>query len=182
MQEDEAVAADELLELEEPLQLVLSGGRTAPGPSVVETAVFEDAMAFAAGYVAFKCHHVDSSLGVPMGRATPEQLAAVPSTWLLTINRGRLFVPTARWMGVVRAFEVNFKMIMGDTASQEPGIMTKLMALIRAKDPQLDQRVARKLASTRLHFCLRRLNNNRKAARAERRAARQLAHHSSSSK
>ena len=110
----------------------------------MEAAVFEDAMAFAAGYVAFKCHRLDDGLGISLDKASPHYLAAVPSTWLQTISRGRLYIPSIRWMEVVRAFEVNFKVLMGNTGSQEPGIMKKLVEMILLKNPQLDQRVARK--------------------------------------
>lgn len=139
-------------------------------------------MAFAAGYVAYKCHHIDSGLGVCMDRATPEDLAAVPSGWLETISRGHLYVPTVRWMETVRTFEVNFRLVMGATACREPGILKELVALLQKKSPELDQRVARKLASTRLHFRLRRLNSARLAEKAERRAAKQVANHARSSR
>ena len=177
-------ATEELRELEEPLQLALGGVRdgTSAEPSAAEQAIYEDAMAFAAGYVAYKCHHIDPGLGVPMHRASAEELAAVPSTWLQVISRGRLYVPSVRWMEAVRAFDLNFKLVMGATASKEPGIVKRLMGLITTKDPQLDDRVARKLASTRLHFRLRTLNTARKAAADEKRAANQLANHAASRK
>ena len=94
-------------------------------------------MAFAAGYVAF------DGLGISLDRASPHDLAAVPSTWLQTLIRGRLYIPSIRWMEVMRSFEVNFKVLMGNTASQEPGIMKKLVEMTLLKNLQLDQRVAR---------------------------------------
>ena len=139
-------------------------------------------MAFVAGYVAFKCRHIDASLGVPMDSASPAVLASVPSSWLQAVSRGHLYVPSAKWMAVVEAFEVNFGQLMGETASKEPGIVRQLVELIRVKDPQLDQRVAKKLASTRLHFRLRKLNRARLVSRAQRCAAKKVMHHVISSR
>ncbi|KAF0296060.1 Transposable element P transposase [Amphibalanus amphitrite] len=128
--ETNAARSGDLHELEEPMQRVFgetASGTTgcdeaaAAGPSTIEASVYNDAMAFAAGYVAFKCHHIDSGLGVPMDRATAADLAAIPSSWLQTISRGRLYVPSVGWMDAVKAFELNFKLLMGDTASQTRG-------------------------------------------------------------
>ena len=74
----------------------------------------------------------------PFDRASPSELAAVPSRWLRAISRGGLYVPSVQWMAVVEAFELNFKQLMGSTANQQPGIMRTLIELIRVKNPQLD--------------------------------------------
>ena len=61
-------------------------------------------------------------------------------------------------MATVQQFEELLSQLMGDTACQEPGILRRLIALVQQLDPQLDQRVARKLASTRLQLRIRQLN------------------------
>ena len=62
----------------------------------------EEAMAFATGYVASKCRHIDSSLGWPTCDVQPSDLAAVPAGWIETISRGQLFVPSVWWMAIGR--------------------------------------------------------------------------------
>ena len=94
-----------------------------------------EAVAFTAGYVAYKCHHIDPDLGVPLDRASSEAVAAAPSRWIQTINRGRLYVPSVRWMAVVEAFEVNFSQVMGHTSSRQPGIVRSLVDLVLVKHP-----------------------------------------------
>ena len=138
-------------------------------------------MAFAAGFVAHKCHHMDRRLGVRMGDASEEALASVPSSWLQVVSRGQLYVPSVWWMSVVQEFEVNFCQIMGSSADRKPGIIRRLTEVVCLKHPDLDKRVARKLACTRLHFRLKRLNSARNEARAQQRASRKVLHHARSS-
>ena len=71
---------------------------------------------------------------------------------------------------------------MGPSADQQPDVMKRLVQLIQLKQPRLDQRVARKLASTRLHLRIRYLNRLLDAKREQRRAATQVRQHARSSR
>ena len=76
-------------------------------------------------------------------------------SWLLSPAAGCrpcLNVPSVFWMSVVREFDLDFKQLIGDTTDQKSGMMRRLTELIRTRQPQMDQRVIRKLASTRLHL------------------------------
>ena len=164
------------------------GGGAEPAPSTGASspescAVFRDAMAFVAGYVAAKCRHIDATLGTPTCSASPAALAAVPSSWVQKLSRGQLCVPSAAWMALVESFEVIFARVMGATADQQPGILRRLTELLMTKEPHMDQRIARKLASTRLHLRLRHLNSTRAEGQlqSQRRAANQRRHHARSS-
>ncbi|KAF0308974.1 hypothetical protein FJT64_019865 [Amphibalanus amphitrite] len=142
----------------------------------------EEAMAFAAGYVASKCRHIDSSLGWPTCDVQPSDLAAVPSGWIETISRGQLFVPSAWWMAAVRHFNAIFSDVMGPIADQNAGILRRLIGKFQQEVPRVDQRVARKLATTRLHMRLRQLNAERNEARSAKRALSKNRQHSMSTK
>ena len=152
------------------------------GPASTELGMQREALAFVAGFVASKCRHIDSSLGLPTSVASPADMTSVPSGWIQTISRGQLYVPSAWWMAAVLEFETSFSLVMGPTADQQPGILKRLVQLILQKQPRVDQRVARKLASTRLHLRLRQLNVARAEVQAGRSAARQVRQHSRSSK
>ena len=121
-------------------------------PSVApaeELGLEREALAFVAGYVASSCQRIDPSLGLPT-REAPE--TSVPSSWIRVLSRGGLMVPSERWMAVVESFEVLFGLVMGRSADMQPGITRRLMELLLEKEPQLDQRIARKLVRTRLHI------------------------------
>ena len=139
-------------------------------------------MAFAAGFVASKCRHIDSTLGCPTSAARPEDLAAVHSGWIATISRGQLFVPSVWWMAAVRQFDDIFCDVMGDEADQNPGILRRLSHQFQSEQPRVDHRVAMKLATTRLHMRLRQLNTERAAATAASREVKKNRQHSRSSK
>lgn len=72
-----------------------------------------EGLAFIASYVASKMRHLEPPLGCPTSEATEAHLASVPSSWLLTISRGRLYVPHPWWMAVVERFDAEFGSIMG---------------------------------------------------------------------
>ena len=132
-------------------------------------------LAFVAGYVAFKCRHFRDDLGQPTSSASAS--ASVPSSWLLTISRGSLYVPSAWWMAVVEAFDQTFRDLVGPTADQSPDIIKRLTACVLAIDPELDVKIARKLASTRLHLRIRCLNTARAAAKAAKYQQRKVTQH-----
>ena len=145
----------------------LPGGAAAAAPPETHELGFErEGLAFVAGYVAFKCRHLRDDLGQPTSSTSAP--ASVPSRWLQTISRGSLYVPSDWWMAVVEAFELKFREVMGPTADQSPGIIKRLTACVLAVAPDLDERIARKLASTRLHLRIRWLNTARAAAQAAR--------------
>ncbi|KAF0309730.1 hypothetical protein FJT64_019189 [Amphibalanus amphitrite] len=123
-------------------------GAAAAAPVTDELGVDREALAFVAGYVASKCRHLCRGLGQPSS-CSPAS-AFVPSRWLQTISRGNLYVPSEWWMEVVEDFNTRFCDVMGSTADVAPGIVKRLVACVLAKAPEVDERVARKLASTRL--------------------------------
>lgn len=139
--------------------------------------VQREGLAFVAGYVASKCRHIDPSLGQPTSSASPELLTAVPSGWITAVSRDQLFVPSPAWMAAVEEVDCNFRVMMGSSADQQPRIIERLQQLILLKRPHLDPRVARKLASTRLHLHIRWLNTTRKEVHEKRRAADKVRHH-----
>ena len=57
--------------------------------------------------------------------------------------------------------------VMGSTTDRAPNVQKRLVTSVLAKMPKLDRRIARKLASTRLHLRPRYLNVARAAAQAE---------------
>ena len=143
-----------------------------------------EALAFMAGYVVYKCRDLDASLGYQTSNPPPAGSVAVsvPSGWTEAISRGHLYLPTDWWMAVVEEFETNFCLLMGSTADQEPGILRRLVELISQKQPGLHPRVARKLASTRLHVRLKKLNEARDQAKDARRAGKKVEQHVQSAK
>ncbi|KAF0304011.1 Transposable element P transposase [Amphibalanus amphitrite] len=147
-------------------------------PRTAELGVNREALAFVAGYVAFKCRQIRGDLGQPTSSSLAP--ASVPSRWLETISRGSLYVPSQWWMGVVEDFNDTFSDVMGPTAVKTPGIVKRLTGCVLARAPGLDERIARKLASTRLHLRLRWLNTARAAAEAEKYQLRKLAQHAKS--
>ena len=158
--------------------LPVTEGATAAAPATDELGVHREALAFVAGYVASKCRHLHSGLGQPTSCAPAS--AFVPSRWLQTISRGSLYVPSEWWMDVVEDFNTRFCDVMGATADEAPGIMKRLVACVLAKAPELDERVARKLASTRLYLRVRWLNAARAEAEAEWYRVRKTAQHARS--
>ena len=145
-----------------------------------ELGVEREALAFVAGYVAFKCKHIRDDLGQPTSSAPDSP--SVPSRWLRAISRGSLYVPSDWWMAFVVKFNDSFSALMGPTANKAPNILRRLVELILAQMPDLDRRIARKLASTRLHYRLRWLNVARAEAQAKRYQDRKILQHSKSSK
>lgn len=121
-------------------------------PTVSDLELEQEGLAFIAGYVASKMRHVDPSLDCPTGDASDEHLASVPSSWLLIISRGGLYVPHSWWMAVVRQYDKDFCTIMGPTFTKEPGIVQRLTDVIRKRHPSLDVRVARRLAKTSVYI------------------------------
>ena len=79
------------------------------------------------------------------------------------ISRGGLTVLSDRWMDIWN-LELLFSLVLGSTVSREPGIVRRLVELLE-EWPDLDKRVARKLAVTRLHVRLRWLNCEEAATR-----------------
>ena len=144
-----------------------------------ELGVEMEALAFVAGYVARKCRTIDPSLGMPISEATP---GAVPDRWLRVVSRGGLTVPSGRWMELVKHFELIFCLVMGATVDSSPGIIRRLSAALAAKDSTLDQRVIRKLVSTRLHIRIKWLNMQKDEAAAKRRSDTQKRQHACSAK
>ncbi|KAF0288727.1 hypothetical protein FJT64_012884 [Amphibalanus amphitrite] len=175
----DAAAVQEREECLEVLETAM--GPADAGPSI-ELGPQREGLAFVAGYVAAKCSHLNASLGSPTSSASPGDLSSLPNSWIATISRGQLYVPSAAWLAAVEDFELNFCLLMGASADEGPDIMKRLIHLIQLKQPGLDRRVARKLASTRLHLRLRYLNGKLDAARAERRAAQQVRQHARSSR
>ena len=144
-----------------------------------ELGLEREALAFVAGYVASSCQHIDPSLGLPT-REAPE--TSVPSSWIRALSRGGLMVPSERWMAVVESFEVLFGLVMGRSADMQPGVTQRLRELLLEKEPQLDQRIARKLVRTRLHIRLRALNTARDERAAQKRSEKQVRYHARSKK
>ena len=119
------------------------------------------------------------TLGLPT-RMAPE--TSVPSSWIRALSRGGLVVPSERWMSVVEAFNVLFCIVIGRGADQKPGITRRLTELLLEKEPGLDQRIARKLVSTRLHIRLRALNQAKAEAAEKRRGEKQIRQHACSAR
>ena len=147
----------------------------AASPATQELGFERQGLAFVAGYVAFKCRHIRDDLGQPTSSASAS--ASVPSSWLPTISRGSLYVPSGWWMAVVKAFDQTFRDPMGPTAYQSPDIIKRLTACVLAIDPELDVKISRKLASTRLHLRIRCLNTARAAAKAAKYQQRKVTQH-----
>ena len=80
-------------------------------------------------------------------------------------------------MATVLEFEQVFSRVMGDTADTKPGLVQRLVEMIRQRQPRVDQRVTRKLVITRLHLRHRQLNGARDEVQAGRRAANQVRQH-----
>ena len=78
---------------------------------------------------------------------------------------------------MVEAFDQTFRDLMGPTADQSPDIIKRLTACVLAIDLELDVKIARKLASTRLHLCIRCLNTARAAAKAAKYQQRKVTQH-----
>ena len=153
-----------------------SAGEETPSESHAgELGLEREALAFIAGYVASSCQNFDSSLGLPT-RLAPHN-SSVPSSWIRMLSRGGLMVPSERWMSTVDAFDSLFCVIMGRDVDSQPGIVRRLMGLLMEKEPALDQRIARKLVSTRLYIRLRWLNQSRAEAASLRRGQKQIRQH-----
>ncbi|XP_037079228.1 uncharacterized protein LOC119100224 [Pollicipes pollicipes] len=140
------------------------------GADTDEVNIEHEALEFVAGLVAAKCKHLDPSMGLST-RETPP--SCVPDSWIRTISRGGLVVPSPAWMNVVEAFEVVFQLVMG----RDIGIVDRLTKLLLKKFSALDKRIARKLVTTRIHLRLRWLNQARAERAAARRAAKQVRQH-----
>ena len=138
----------------------------------------QEGLAFVAGYVASACQTIDPTLGLPTDEAPPSR---VPQRWIRAVSRGGLTVPSESWMSVVESFEVLFGITMGSSVDRDPGVVRRLIELLREKEPGLDIRIARKLVRTRLHIRLRFLNQELVDAAADRRAAKQVRQHVRSS-
>ena len=168
------------VEDDEPLPDEPAVAATAADASTVpELGVEREALAFVAGYVAYKCRHI-RDLGQPSSTAPAS--STVPSRWLRTISRGNLHVPSDWWMAIVEDFNGTFCDVMGCTADRAPDIQGRLVTCVLAKVPELDRRIARKLVSTRLHLRLRWLNACRAASQAARYSARKTSQHAKGSK
>lgn len=180
---DESFAA-ECKELLEAFSSAVEPAAAAAGPLSDGSSIEREGLAFLAGYVAFACRHIDPSLGQPTSSAPPEHLAAVPNSWIATISRGQLFVPSPTWRATVEEFDRNFRLLMGPSADRQPRILERLQQLIVLKRPDLDPRIVRKLASSRLHLHIRWLNSTSglKEAQEKKRAADQVRHHMGSSR
>ena len=142
-----------------------------------ELGVQMEALAFVAGYVAFKCQAIDPSLGCRASQAAP---GLVPDRWLRLVSRGGLTMPSERWMATVKEFEIIFCLVMGGSVDRSPGIVRRLVACLAEKEPSLDHRVIRKLVKTRLHIRVRWLNVAKLMAAAKRRSDGQIRHHARS--
>lgn len=97
------------------------------------------------------------------------------------MSRGGLLVPSKQWMETVKAFELIFSLVMGPTVDSSPGIVRRLVAALHEKEPTLDQRIARRLVTTRMHIRIRWLNAGAAAAAAKRRSEKQKRQHQRSS-
>ena len=142
-----------------------------------ELGIEMEALAFVAGYVAFKCQTIDPSLGCRASQAAP---GVVPDRWLRLVSRGGLTMPSEKWMATVREFEVIFCLVMGESVDGSPGIVRRLVACLAEKEPSLDHRVIRKLVKTRLHIRVRWLNVAKLMSAAKRRSDGQIRHHARS--
>lgn len=157
------------MEETEEAQDAISSWQTADFADEEAFDLSQEALSFVAGYVAAKCRQIDRSLGEPTATAIA---SAVPASWIRAVSEGGLTVPSSGWLNVVRDFELSFALLMGKTADMEPGIMRRLLLILTAKYPLLDSRIARKLASTRLHLRLRAINQKSAAGESARRRAR----------
>ncbi|KAF0314365.1 Transposable element P transposase [Amphibalanus amphitrite] len=134
-------------------------------------------LAFVAGYVARKMHHIDPTLGCPSAEASEEQLNSVPSSWLSALSRGGLFMPRPWWMAVVCEFDDDFQRIMGSSFCDQPGLLRRLSQVISQRHPGLDQRIARRLARVRMFMRVGELRQQLKRQQDDRRASRQVRQH-----
>ena len=156
---------DDAVEVDHTYSRATGAQQSADGDPGTELGLEREGLAFIAGYVACKVKHVDASLGCVTSEATDEMLQSVPSSWLTTISRGRLYLPSPRWMALVEDFDAQFCRIMGPDFSREAGIIKRLVETITALCPDLDVRVARRLAQTRLHVRIRWLRQKLDAGR-----------------
>ena len=153
------------------------GGGEGGAALFTELGLEREGLAFIGGFVAYKLPNSQPSLGCRTSEATEQHLASVPSSWLMTISRGRLHVPHAWWMAVVEQFNADFCNIMGPTFNGELGIIRRLVGVIRSRYPKLDLHVARRLARVRLHVRINWLRQSRLRSQPDPRVAKQLHQH-----
>lgn len=86
-------------------------------------------------------------------------------------------VPSVKWMETVRSFEIIFSLTMGQTADMRPGIVKRLAANLKRKEPSLDDCIITKLVRTRVFIRLKWLNKAKSGASAQRRSNKQVLQH-----
>ena len=130
-------------------------------------------LGYVAGYLARKCKAVAPNLTdadeAGHGAVTPAL------EWTRRRSRGGLTLPSAEWLELVEAFEVQFCLLNGTSdIDRQPGLLRRLIDHLQTKYPSVPKKVLKKYATTRVHLRIRWLNREYKAVRAAKREARRM--------
>ena len=130
-------------------------------------------LGYVAGYLARKCKAVAPNLTdadeAGHGAVTPAL------EWTRRRSRGGLTLPSAEWLELVEAFEVQFCLLNGTSdIDRQPGLLRRLIEHLQTKYPSVPKKVLKKYVTTRVHLRIRWLNREYKAVRAAKREARRM--------
>ncbi|KAJ8881097.1 hypothetical protein PR048_017570, partial [Dryococelus australis] len=114
--------------------------------STPDTDITLEALKYVAGYMAFNCKNIDSSLGSFQEKCDSN----VPSDWISIISRGGLKTPSSEWLDIARQFEIVFAAFHGTELSKS----TKL----HEKFSELNEKFLRVYVRTRTFIRIRHLD------------------------
>ena len=144
-------AEDDLHEIGELLEESQSQRQPAGHSAAAGSEFSRAGLEYVAGFLAFKLHSVDSSLGARSSQC-PSGEAGADCPWLERLNRGGLYRPSPQWLQQVEAFDVVFCAMHGSDIDRGPGVIRRLREDLERKYPRIDPRVVRKYAVTRTHL------------------------------
>ncbi len=113
-----------------------------------------EGMAYLAGYIAFRGHKFDPTLGV----RTHQSSSTCTDTWIDVLSKGGLFKPAAWWLDTIREFEVVFWALHGNAASKVTRVIGRLRNMLEKRFPHVHPAVVRLYARTRTFIRIRHLN------------------------
>uniref|UniRef100_T1IQE0 Transposable element P transposase n=1 Tax=Strigamia maritima TaxID=126957 RepID=T1IQE0_STRMM len=130
----------------------------------------EEALKFIAGFIAFKCHKWDKTLGTPTGQLEISKIDK--QKWIQILSKGGLRVPSPEWLATIKDFEVNCADFHGNNIAKTENVMKSLISILENKFPQVDKHVISVYVRTRTFIRIRHMNTEMKAFQAAKAATR----------
>jgi uncharacterized protein YukE len=120
----------------------------------------KEALAYVAGYVAYKVRKVDPSLGKMSRDTAKEDLSN--ETWIKSLSHGKLTVPSEEWKSVITKFENVFLEYHGEgTAfSKKPNVIKNLKLILSERFPTVCPQAIHVYSRIRTFIRLRAINRN----------------------